>query len=383
MVGHVVDEQLAWLAILAALDQVADAGLADITRCQRGGVRQYGLDHFQRHDFQAFGGADRFLGKQAEVLQHGEDVDVVLAEAHPEAHVGHVEVLRQRVHFIVAGQVQVLRTHHRQVVGTLDFEHGVAGPLAVLPAPHLSGEFAEIDLGIEVGGEILAVGTGVDVEDIDRVNAVEILLLRQCRIGIDHTRVEAHAKDGGDVLLLAFLEVFPLVVAVPGRCFTDLARLFVDGGVEVRHAGIDAGTQHRHVEERGADVDDDLRSGFADQRLGRFDIQGVQREGLDIGGLFEAALGLDAVDDGLAFGDVARRDSNTTEFVVVLRALVGHHLGDTSCTNDKYVLLQFFHFSSIRQLTKGWTGSLRNRTHERPRQYRRVVSLRWTASSSR
>ncbi|MNT22932.1 hypothetical protein D3C72_1583340 [compost metagenome] len=177
-------------------------------------------------------------------------------------------------------------------------------------------------------------------------------MLRQRRISVDHTWVEAYAENGGNVLLLAFLEVFPLVVAVPGRGFADFARFFVNGGVQIGHAGIDAGTQHRHVEERGTDVDDDLRFGFADQRLGRFDVQSVQRKSLDFSGLLEAALGLDAVDDGLAFGDVARRDSNTTEFVVVLRALVGHHLGDTSCTNDKNVLLQFIYLSftaSLRQ----------------------------------
>src|SRR5690606_37040090 len=97
----------------------------------------------------------------------------------------------------------------------------------------------------------------------------------------------------------------------------------------------------RHVEEGGADVDDDLRFGLADQCLGRFNVHGVQGIGLDFSGLFEAALSLHAINDGLAFGDAARRDSNTTEFVVVLRALMGHHLGDTSCTNDKNVLLQF------------------------------------------
>ncbi len=304
MVGHVVDEHFARLAILGALDQVTDAGLAGVARGQRGWVRQHGLDHFQRYHFQAFGGFHRLLGEQAQVFQHGEHVDVVLAEAHPETHVRHVEVLRNRVNFIVAGQVQVLRTYHRQVVGTLDFEHGVAGPLAVLPAPHLPGELAEVDFRVEVGGEVLAMRTGIDVEDVDRVNAVEILLLRQLGVAVHHTRVETDAENGGNVLCLALFEVFPLVVAVPRRGLADLARLFVDGGVQIGDTGIDAGTQHRHVEEGGTNVDHDLRFGLADQRLGCLDIEGIEREGLDVGGYLEATLGLDAVDDGLAFGDV-------------------------------------------------------------------------------
>ena len=343
MVGHVVDEQLARLAILGALDQVADAGLAGIARRQRGGIGQHGLDHLERNDFQAFGGAHWLLGEQAEVLQHGEDVDVMLAEAHPETDVRHVEVLGERVHLIMTGQVEALFAHDRQVVGAFDLEHAIGRPLAVLPAVNLTGEFAEIDFRVEIGGEILAVGTGVDVEDVDRLDLVEVFLLRQGGIGVDHARVEAGTEDGGDALFLAFGQVFPLVVAIPRWRFADLARLFMDRGIEIRGAGVDAGAQHGHVEEGRTDIDDDLRFGFTNQRLGRFHVHGVQRIGLDFAGLLQPALGLHAVDDGLAFGDVARRDSNTTEFVVVLRALMGHHLGDTSCTNDKNVFLQLFH----------------------------------------
>ncbi len=186
-------------------------------------------------------------------------------------------------------------------------------------------------------------GTGVDVEDVDRLDLVEVFLLRQGSVSVDHARVETDAEDGGDALFLALGQVFPLVVAIPRRRFADLARLFVDRGIEIRSAGVDAGAQHGHVEEGRTDVDDDLRFGFTNQCLGRFHVHGVQRIGLDFAGLLQPALGLHAVDDGLAFGDVARRDSNTTEFVVVLRALMGHHLGDTSCTNDKNVFLQLFH----------------------------------------
>ena len=212
----------------------------------------------------------------------------------------------------MAGQVQVLHAHHRQIVGAFDFEHAVAGPLTVLPAVDRAGEFAEIDFRVEIGGEVLAVRTGVDVEDVDRLDLVEVLLLRQSGIGVDYARVEADAEDGGHALVLAFGQVLPLVVAIPRRGFTDLARIFVDGGVQIGDAGVDTGTQHGHVEERRTDVNDDLRFGFADQCLGRVHVQGVQRIGLDLAGLLEAALCLHAVDDGLAFGDVARRNCNAT-----------------------------------------------------------------------
>jgi hypothetical protein len=38
-------------------------------------------------------------------LQHGEDVDVVIAEAHPEAHIGAIHVLGQRVDLVMAAEI--------------------------------------------------------------------------------------------------------------------------------------------------------------------------------------------------------------------------------------------------------------------------------------
>ena len=360
MVGDVVDKQLGWLAVFGTFHQVTNAGLAAVARRQRGGIRQYGFDHFQRHNFKAFGGFYRLFGEQAEVFQHGKHIDVVLTEAHPETHVGHVQVFGQGMHFVMPGQVQILFADYRQVVGAFDFKHAVAGPLAVLPAPDLASEFTEIDFRIEIGGEVLAVRTGVDVEDVDRLDAVEVLLLRQCSVGIDHAWIETDAEDGSHAFFLAFGQVLPLVVTVPRRRFANLARLFVDSGVEVGGAGLDAGAQHRHIEEGRTHVDDDLRFGFADQCFGCFNIQRIEGKGLDLGWLFQTALGVNAVDDGLAFGDVARRDSNATQFVVVLRALVGHHLGDTSCTNDQNILLQLFHLlgtALLRELERVYNTS--------------------------
>ena len=198
----------------------------------------------------------------------------------------------------------------------------------------------KFDLRVEVGGEVLAVGTGIDVENIDRVDLIEMLLGRQRRPGVDHARIEAHAENGGDALLLAFGQVLPLVVAVPRRGLADFPRFFVDGGIEIRRTGIHAGAQHRHVEEGRADIDHDLRVGLADQRLGRLDIQRIQGIGLDLGRDFQTALGLDAVDDGLALADTARGNGDLTEFIIVLSTLMGHNLGHTSGTDDQNVFLQ-------------------------------------------
>ena len=128
----------------------------------------------------------------------------------------------------------------------------------LLPGIDNAGEFAEVDFRVEIGGEIFAVAAGIDIDDVDIGDLVEIFVLGQLGIGIDDARIEARAEDGGDALFLAFGGALPFVIAVPWRRFADLVRLFVDRRVDIGDAGIHAGAQHRHVEEGGADIDDDL-----------------------------------------------------------------------------------------------------------------------------
>src|SRR5690606_6475551 len=275
----------------------------------------------------------------------------MVTKAHPETDVRHVEVLRQRVQLIVTGHVAGALTYDRQVVGTLDLEHLVLHPLAVLPAPYPTGELTEVDLRVEVGGEVVSVVTGVDVDDIDIADAVE-MLHAQRRVGVDHTRVEAHAEDGGDLVLFTQLATLPFVVGIPRRCLADLVRVFMDGGVEVGGAGLDTGLQDRHVNERRSDVDDQLRLCLANQRLGRFDIQRVQGMGLQFTGSLQTAFFPHAVDDLLTLLDSTRGDVDVTQHVIVLRTLVRNHLGNPSGTNNQYV--SFHYVYSIRLLGLGF-----------------------------
>src|SRR5690606_41792810 len=94
----------------------------------------------------------------------------------------------------------------------------------------------------EGGREVVSVLTGVDVDDVDRADAVEGIH-GQRRGGVDHTRIEAPTENRGDLVLFAELTALPLVVGVPRRGFADLARVFVDGSIEVGRAGLDTGLQ--------------------------------------------------------------------------------------------------------------------------------------------
>src|SRR5690606_24256333 len=155
---------------------------------------------------------------------------------------------------------------------------------------------SDLDLRVEVGREVVPVVTGVDVDDVDIADAVKVIHAQR-RIGVDHTRIEAHTENRSDLVLFAELTALPLVVGVPRRGFADLARVLVDGSIEVGRAGLDTGLQDRHVNERRSDVDDQLRLCLGDQALGRFDIQRVQGMSLQFTSSFQAALFPYAVDD--------------------------------------------------------------------------------------
>ena len=339
MVADVVEEDLTRLAVLLALEQRADAGLAGVVRRQRGRVGQHGLDQLQRHHLLSGIELHGLLGEQAQRLQHREDVDVVFTEAHPEADGGDLQDLRQRVDLVVAGEVGALRAHDRQIVGAAYLEHLVGDPLSLLPGPGLTGELAEVDLGVEVGGEVAAVAAGIHVDDVERVDTIEPALLRQRRIGVDDTRIEADAEDGRDAFLLALVTVLPFIVGIPGRLLADLGRIFVDGRVEVGGAGVEAGAQHRHVDEGRAHIDDDVDVVLADERPGGVDVQRIQRVCFEDARFLQAAPGMDAVDDLLALGRIAGSQVDGTKLAVVLGALVGHHMTDSTSANDQDIFL--------------------------------------------
>ena len=74
-------------------------------------------------------------------------------------------------------QGHILLGHLVEVVLPLDAHGRDLDPVAVLPVAARGGDFAEVDLGLEVGGESIAVVAAVAVEDVDGVDGVELVLL--------------------------------------------------------------------------------------------------------------------------------------------------------------------------------------------------------------
>src|SRR5690606_20832259 len=96
-------------------------------------------------------------------------------------------------------------------------EHGVGLPFSLFPRPYRGCEFTEIDFGVEVGGEVAAMATGIDINDVDGFDLIKIGIHRKTSIGIDYTRIKADPQDGGHASLLAVIASFPFVVVVPWR----------------------------------------------------------------------------------------------------------------------------------------------------------------------
>ena len=278
------------------------------------------------------------------------------AEAHPEPHVGVLVAGRQAVNLVMAGQIGGLLADDRQVPFAPDLEHLVLAPRAALPAVNRAGELAEVDLGVEVGGEVAPVRARVDVHDVDRGDLVEIFVLGQPRIGVDDARIEARAQDCGDARRRAGLAPLPFVVAVPRRRLADLGRVLVDGGVNIGRARVDAALKHGHVDEGRAHVDDDPRARVADQRGDRARVHRVQRVGGD-GAAAQMSPGDDVGHDGVGPRSGPVRHVDVAEFVGPLRDLVGHDIGHATGADDEDV--GFFHRRGFLSGCGQGTGALR------------------------
>src|SRR5690554_1685669 len=138
----------------------------------------------------------------------------------------------------MASHITGALTHYWQIVGAFDFEHFVLHPLTVLPAPHSPSELAEVNFRIKVGSKIMPVIASVYIDDVDIANTVEIFDSKRC-VCVDHAWVKANSENSGNVFFFTQLTAFPFIVRVPGRCFANFVRVFMDGCIEIGSASFD------------------------------------------------------------------------------------------------------------------------------------------------
>ena len=108
-------------------------------------------------------------------------------------------------------QVHVLVTDLIEVVLTLDRHGRNLDPVAALPVGTGCGYLAQVDLGVKVGCERVAVVTAVAVQNVDGVDLVKQVLLCVCAVRLGDTRVETGAEQCGQTGLLELLAVVPLI----------------------------------------------------------------------------------------------------------------------------------------------------------------------------
>ena len=172
----------------------------------------------------------------------------------------------------------------------VDFERTGLNPFAILVIAALLGDFADVDFGVEVGGESLAVIAGVAVDDVEVVHLLEVMLGGIGSVDAAHTWVEAAAQNGCQTSLLEAFAVGPL----PAVLEVSLVAWLVVGGVEVVHAALQAGLHDGEVLIGQGEVDDQVWFVTVEQGHEFVDAVGIDLVGGDIG--FANGLG-----HGIAF----------------------------------------------------------------------------------
>ena len=152
MVAYIINVVSLVLAVLFAGEDAADVRLALGAGAEAGGVRQQSFQELDGHDLLTVV-VDRCGGEHAHILQTTHMVKVALAESHKEADALDIrQVFAQGLNFLVMQQVHILLADLIEVVFPLDAHGRNLDPLAVLHVAAGSGDFAQVDFGVKVGG---------------------------------------------------------------------------------------------------------------------------------------------------------------------------------------------------------------------------------------
>ena len=197
MVTDIIDVVGLVLAVLFAGEDAADVGLALGAGAEAGGIRQEGFQELDGDDLLTVV-VDGRGGEHAHILKAAHVVKVALAEGHEEADALDAgQVLAQGLDLLMVQQVHILLADLIKVVLALDAHGRDLDPLAVLHVAAGGRDLAQVDFGVEVGGKGVAVVTAVAVQNIDRVDGIELMLGSVGAVGLRHARVKAAAQQGG------------------------------------------------------------------------------------------------------------------------------------------------------------------------------------------
>ena len=243
-------------------------------------------------------------------------------------------------------QVHILVAHLIEVVLPLDAHSGDFYPVTVLPVAAGSRHLAQIDLRVKVGGEGIAVVAAVAVQNVDRINGIELMLFGVGTVSLGHARVKAAAQQGGQTGFLELFGVSPLPAVIKvGREAGLLAALFVDGaplrvvgvlglvvgGIHVVDAAGKAGIHNGQILIRQGDVHYQIGLVRLDESDDLFHLVCVHLCGGDLGGGGGSQLGSQLI--ALCLGTAG--DADLGEHFRHLAALVDGNRGHAAAADDQ------------------------------------------------
>ena len=205
----------------------------------------------------------------------------------------------------------------------VDLQSAGLHPLAVLPVAALLRDLADVDFGVEVGGEGLAVIAGVAVHDVQRVHLAEVVLGGIGGVHAAHAWVKTAAQDSRQTGLLKALAVSPLPTVLEVGL---VARLIV-GGVQIVNAAAQARLHDGQVLIGQGQVDDHVGAMALQQAHELVHVVGIHLVGADV-------VLADGAGHGVTLCAVARGNHDLVKHVRILGALVGAHGADATATDD-------------------------------------------------
>ncbi|MMZ61562.1 hypothetical protein D1872_237190 [compost metagenome] len=155
---------------------------------------------------------DLFNTQHADIFKTLHVGQVTLSKCHEKADtLEPFDMFDETLHLFMIEQITIFGTDLRIVPHHLD-RHGFGlYPLSVFPVAPLGTHFAQIDFGIEVGGERVTVIAGVAVENIDRMDLVEVVLLGVGAKDIGDARIKSASQKCHDTGIFVAVMISPLL----------------------------------------------------------------------------------------------------------------------------------------------------------------------------
>ena len=201
-------------------------------------------------------------------------------------------------------------------------------PFAILIIESFLCDFADIDLGVEVGSKCLVMVSGIAVNDIKIMNLVEMMLGSIGCVDARHARVESAAEDSRQSGLFESVFVCPL----PRIFKVSLILWLIVGRVEIVASACKTSIHDGKILIWQCQIDHQFGLIVAEECLQLLHIIGIHLCGLDI---HRVALAVDGLHQLVAFLLATAGNHEFCEHISVLRNLKRCHGCDATGANHQ------------------------------------------------